>query len=135
MNIFDVVIHFKETENWGKPSAMNGFILLLIDKIRELTGMVMIIHNGYATKGHTDKSQHYKGNAVDFHFDTDKPYTEQIQLMLSALRILQVEDRVGFGIYPQWDKKGFHLDCRGEYARWGYVNGEYVAFNEALRYV
>ena len=47
--------------------------------------------------------------------------------MIEALNDLQVAEKVGFGIYPDWNSPGFHLDARGEWARWGYI-GDKIHF-------
>ncbi len=133
--IFTLLKHFTTNENWGNSEKVNGSLLILLDKIRELSNIPIVIHNAYATTGHSSNSQHYLGNAVDFHFKTNRPYAEQIQILESILRLLQVYDFVGLGIYPDWGKKGFHLDVRGEKARWGRVNGEYISYEKALAFI
>ena len=130
---------FKINEKWGKPNQLNGLLLLLLTALRKEfrkfdIEATFVIHCGYDTSGHTSKSQHYKGNAVDFHIVTTMSYKGQIAVMRAFLASLQVANRVGFGIYPQWNNKGFHLDVRGEEKRWGYIDGEYVSFEKALEW-
>jgi len=128
--IWDTLKHFSKDEAWGKPQKMNGLLLLLLDKIRELTGWPIIVHCG--TQGrHVKKSQHYLGNAVDFHFKTDVPLKEQVLKLLEILKVLQVDERVGLGVY----KWGFHLDVRGTKARWGRIGKDYISFEEAVKYL
>jgi hypothetical protein len=114
---------------WGDPFRMNGFTLLLLSAIRATfrekdPTATITIHAGFAIRGHSSKSQHYKGNAGDFHVNTTLSYPEQIECMLEALDDLQVAEKVGFGIYPDWNSPGFHIDDRGEWARWGYIGGK-----------
>jgi hypothetical protein len=45
-----------------------------------------------------------------------------------------LEEICGLGIYPDWAHPGFHLDLRGYKARWGRVEGSYVAYEEALHF-
>lgn len=135
MSVFKYLKHFTEKEKWGDPLYMNGLLLLLLDKVRDLYGKTFIVHCGFETSGHVSKSQHYLGNAVDFHIVDDLPFYRQVEKIEQILDELQVEDKVGLGIYPDWTHPGFHLDVRGSKARWGRIGSKYVSFEEALEYV
>ena len=118
---------------------MNGLLLLLMSAVRAEFRRLdptcrIIIHAGYATSGHSDGSQHYQGNAADFHIETSIPYHVQIDRMLNILMRLQVADRVGLGIYPDWNNPGFHLDVRGRRARWGFIGSRQAGFEETIIY-
>ena len=137
MNIWDYVKGFSPKEKWGKPEKMNGLLLLLLPVIRleflkEDANCHFIVHCGFEEDGHAPKSQHYLGNAVDFHIETILPYARQIEKMLDVLDRLQVSNYVGLGIYPTWNNPGFHLDVRGSLARWGFINGKEESFKKAL---
>ncbi len=115
---------------------MNGSLLLLLDAFRDNFGPEarFIIHCGFDPPGtHSPNSLHYTGDAVDFHVDDGEPYPLQIAVMEKLIHGFQVADRIGFGIYPRWHQPGFHLDLRGEAARWGYVpvRGGYISYGEA----
>jgi uncharacterized protein YcbK (DUF882 family) len=132
LEIWDVLQHFGKHEKWGDPDKMNPALLVLLDKLREIIGKPIIIHCGYDTDGHAPSSQHYVGNAVDFHI-VGLPIEQAHEAMQGALHMLGLLDRVGLGIYPFWNSPGFHLDVRGEAARWGRLkNGTYVAYDTAL---
>lgn len=127
-NIWNMIEGFTPKEDWGSAENMNGFTLMLLSflrkRIREKDPEARVyIHAGFARDGHSKNSQHYKGNAVDFHFVTSMSYPLQIQFMLDSLKELQVHNKVGFGIYPDWNSPGFHIDDRGDMARWGYIDG------------
>ena len=95
----------------------------------------MIIHCG--TQGlHCKHSYHYKGLAVDFHFQPpgNVPFHSQAKHLVMFLQDMQLCDSVGLGLYPQWNNPGLHFDVRGFRARWSQVNGQYVSFQEGLRY-
>ncbi len=129
---FSPAEQYNNKNAWSTPYEMNGLILLLLSAVRKSIRKLdpdayIVIHAGYATGGHTSRSQHYKGNAVDFHIVTEIPYDLQVGYLLNIFKELQVFNRVGFGIYPDWNSPGFHLDCRGELARWGYI-GEVIHF-------
>lgn len=141
--IWDNLKHFDKNEKWGNPDKMNPALLLLLDRLREIIGKPFVIHCGYEPDGHSTASQHYKGNAVDFHIE-GLPLIEANRLLLAALDVIQivgkpVSELVGFGIYPDWNTPGFHLDIRGYKARWGAVKKDgkqvYVSYDEALRKV
>jgi len=131
--IWEKLKWFIKGEAWGNPDEMNGCLLLLLDAVREIVGQQFVIHCGYETEGHTPSSQHYLGNAVDFHILTTIPFQRQIDIMEATLNELQVADVVGLGLYPDWQNPGFHLDIRGNKARWGRVV-EYVSFDKAYDY-
>lgn len=124
--------YFKSTENWGNADKMSGTLLLLLFALRKVIGRTFVIHEGFATSGHTTGSQHGLGNAVDFHIQ-GLPFVEAVAQMETALHALQVADRCGLGIYPDWNNPGFHLDVRGTKARWGRIGRDYVSFDEALK--
>jgi uncharacterized protein YcbK (DUF882 family) len=90
-----------------------------------------MIHEGYATDGHSDKSQHYEGNAVDFHADNITLEEAYVKLC-KILDLLQLTDRVGLGLYPDWNSPGFHLDLRGSRARWCYRDGIQLPIEKAF---
>jgi len=120
--IWDQLKHFKRTEAWGQPEAMNGMLLLLMDAIADQAAVPVIIHCGYEMSGHAKNSQHKTGGAVDFHLKANQPFIQQIELIERILCELQVSKYVGLGIYPDWNNPGFHLDVRGTMARWGAIN-------------
>ncbi len=135
MDIWDVIRrYFNKSENWGDPDKVNPILLFIIYNIRDAVGKPFNIHNAFATAGHSEESQHYKGNAVDGHFK-QVSFVEAISLVEQSLLYLKIDNKVGLGIYPHWDNPGFHLDVRGYKARWGRVDGKYVSFENALEVV
>lgn len=141
MLIWDYIEGFSRSENWGDPDKLNGFLLLALSAVRHLyreeydPDAVFIVHYAYDLEGHVKKSEHYRGNAVDFHIKTKLNYLDQINALLDIFEKLQITDRVGFGIYPDWNNPGFHFDCRGEKARWGRVDSTYLSFKETVLYI
>ncbi len=139
MSIWEMIEGFSPEENWGNSKKLNGMLLLVISAVRKLfrekdPDAVFIVNNAYATKGHAPKSQHYRGNAMDFHIKTSLPFWKQVLIITDILTELQIADRVGLGIYPDWNSPGFHLDVRGSKARWGKIDEEpgYVSFEDAF---
>lgn len=133
--IWRIIENFSPKENWGDPNKMSGTLLLTLDAVRRFYDHPFVIHCGFATTGHSEASFHYKGEASDF--DIKEPgvsFHTQIIKFLHILDGLQLSGSVGLGIYPQWNNPGFHLDVRGESARWGYLNGDYCSFGRALDY-
>lgn len=130
-NIFNELEGFSKNEQyngknaWGDPSRMSGFTLWLLavirDEVRRLDPDATITpHCGYELEGHVGKT-HPLGIAVDFHINTVIPYHELIGLIETILHKYQVYHLVGFGIYPCWNTRGFHLDSRMKKAKWGYI--------------
>jgi len=149
MTIWDKLQHFSRNENWGEPNRVSPLLLLTLEALREWTGWPIVIHCAYATSGHSPRSFHYQGLAVDFHFETGVPYPRQIDYVLGFLdnsgfgvlagelaraRWFNFGQMCGLGIYPDWECPGFHLDVRNYPARWGRIGDKYVSFEEALEY-
>lgn len=139
MNIFNNLKHFNINEKWGNPNKINPLLLIILDELRQRIGKKFIIHCAYEQDGHSENSQHYKGNAVDFHI-ANCQFSIACGLMFEALHSIKIgekylSDVCGIGIYPDWNNKGFHLDVRGYPASWGRVSGEYISLEEALKYV
>jgi len=134
MTIWNKLKHFKPSENWGNPEKINGLLLLLLDEItdrvkkaakEEEEAAICVIHCAYDKRGHAANSQHYKGNAVDFSIRGGFSAKKSHQIILQTLKDWQLEDKVGLGVYPDWFNQGFHLDVRGEKARWVEHLGKY----------
>jgi hypothetical protein len=132
--IWKLLKYFKVWEKWGDPDAMSPVYLLLLERIRErLPEHCSIeIHCAADTSGHSEKSQHYKRpcGVSDFHINGIS-FSRAIELIEGILKELDVFDYVGLGIYPDWNNPGFHLDTRGEKARWGYIGRSQVAYDLA----
>ncbi|HSA06131.1 MAG TPA: hypothetical protein P5556_03020 [Candidatus Gastranaerophilales bacterium] len=141
MDIWRALKHFKPHENWGNSKKINGMLLLLLDEITEQVksyslcnynkNSPCIIHCAYETSGHSPNSQHYKGNAADFHFSNIPPF-KTYETIIKVLKDTQTENFVGLGVYPDWINPGFHLDARGEKARWSRINDVYKSINDGL---
>jgi len=127
--IWDKLRYFNESENWGDAKKINGALLLVADELRHNIDRPIIILNAYSVDGHSDKSQHYTGNAIDFRI-SGMPFFDAYRKTIEILKGLQILDRVGFGVYP--DTKFFHLDLRGEKARWSRIDGEYLGIEKAF---
>lgn len=118
--IWNRLKYFNKDENWGDPWRMNGLILLLIDVIREEMEARFVVSFGNMGK-HIPGSQHHPGNALDGYFISNMSFYSQILKLENILKGLQVENRVGLGLYPAWNTPGFHIDVRGFKARWGWI--------------
>ena len=141
--IWRTVKHFSPREKWGDPHKVSGLLVLSLDATRDVYGedptlYSFVLHCAYELSGHSDKSLHYEGKAADFHVRSNgRPpdtFVQQVLLMTKALGNLQLSEHVGLGIYPQWNSPGFHFDVRGERARWGWLDGKQVSFQDALMY-
>jgi hypothetical protein len=140
MDRWKLIEGFTGDENWGGSEKVNIFLIMLMEKVmmafryRHDANAECIIHCGYEQSGHSACSQHYRGNATDFHINTKLPYFEQIPAMIGIITDLGASNHVGLGIYPDWNNPGFHLDVRGKIARWGFIGNEQVSLDAAARH-
>jgi len=120
--------YFSPYESWGNVEELSGILLIGLKLIRHEINIPFIIHCG--TQGnHAKNSYHYRGLAVDGHFQTELPIWIQYDILENTLDNLQLKNYTGIGVYPFWNNPGFHIDFRGYMARWGridYNNGTYV---------
>jgi len=148
MKIWTLLDHFNKYESWGNSGKVSGLILLSINAIREYCGWEFIVHCAYEESGHSKTSYHKKGLSIDGHFDPLVPFDLQIIKVEDALRDLQLDDYMGVGLYPTWKNlstneplSGFHFDCRGFKARWGWIGEvdskgrkKYCSYNKAKEF-
>lgn len=142
ISAFNKLNHFSCYEKWGDHTKINGLLLILLDKITDKVKLYAwqkykktafcIIHCAYEKSGHSPNSQHYLGNAADFHFENIST-KEAYEIILEVLGEYQVKNFVGLGIYPDWYKKGFHLDVRSFKARWARVDNIYVDIEQGIK--
>lgn len=94
----------------GAHEGMEDKFLLSLYQFRVAMDNPIIIHpnGGFSTDGHSDKSYHYQGRAIDFHFKYNP---------VPIRRVVVAAIKCGFhgiGIYPHWSPTpgGFHIDNR-----------------------
>ena len=134
---WELVKYFRPAEFSPRPDMMEQSIVFLLDTIRDLYCSPIHVTSAWAPgTGHSATSQHYVGKAVDF-WVAGIPFRDAVELMEDFLsappRGIGEANKVGLGIYPAWSMPGFHLDTRGEYARWGWTgkikNGKMIYDN------
>ena len=135
IKVFDNLLHFRPSENWGDIELLQWHHVHHLELIRKTMIMQgndwpMIIHNSAATTGHSKDSYHYRGLATDFHFNTPISLFEQLQALKHALRRVSLFNYVGLGFYLDWRIPGFHLDSRGRMSRWMRIKHEYREYDE-----
>ncbi|OHD53938.1 MAG: hypothetical protein A2Y33_12265 [Spirochaetes bacterium GWF1_51_8] len=112
-------------------------IARLIDGLQEFLKhhgeLKVVIHCLWEKSGHTANSKHYTGIACDFHL-TGCGFLSAYELVRQFLEEVNLADSTGWGLYPDWNYPGFHLDLRGKKGRWGYYGGEMRGFDETLKY-
>lgn len=144
-NIWKYIDNFSVSEKdvFGEPAfkypnEMNPAILHIIDGIRNECRQPIILHATNEKDGHTENSQHYIDNAVDFHMQGIN-FVDAMNIVMEYITVYAFIDRplkqyMGIGIYPDWNTPGFHLDFRGYEASWGRIGKNYVSFDAALKY-
>lgn len=97
-------------DEWGKdPERVDFRLVEILDEVRCDAGVPIHIHVAWDDGGHSSKSQHYLGKAVDFHFGDGLTHLEEL-----ALLSCQPEIR-GLGFYPGWrPRPGWHADLRAD---------------------
>ncbi|KKM98698.1 hypothetical protein LCGC14_1155440 [marine sediment metagenome] len=83
---------------------MDGWLVLNLDALRRFVNKPIIIHAGYATRGHAKNSQHYLGAAADFHIEG--------MGLFAQYEAAQRFKFTGIGVYPFWSNPGLHVDVR-----------------------
>lgn len=112
-NDWNNIKYFSPHENWGDWTKIYKKLIYTLDKFREYLGKPIIINCGYSTTGHTSKSFHYKGMAVDIHIKN----MHVVDQFLAAERF---DEFNGIGLYPNWHNPGLHLDIRPKTAKKNY---------------
>jgi hypothetical protein len=135
MDIWDLVNPRiqKNDPAWGESSLMNGQLILTLNAISVMVDKFVVINCGYASTGHEEKSEHYRGCAVDFSF-LDIKFAEAIRRIEVAIMMLQISKFIGLGLYPQWKKPGFHLDIRPNAGRWAKLDEKYIGYEAGRKY-
>lgn len=92
----------------GAYEGMQDDFLISLYRFRVAMDTPMIIHIGYATKGHSTNSFHYKGRAIDFHFKYNPVSIRKV--VVTAIKC----GLHGIGLYPHWAPfpGGVHIDNR-----------------------
>lgn len=103
--IWPQLLHFHSDENWGDADKMDVRLLWNLDKVRDDLARRIIINCGYSHAGHAAKSFHKFGMAVDLYVEN----TQRDELLNLYFHFLTIW-RGGVGVYPFWNKPGFHLD-------------------------
>jgi hypothetical protein len=135
LKIWDFLRYFSEDDSWGFANSMDYIYLLMLDELRHRVGHPFYIHCAADREGHSDSSSHYQRPCLvsDFHI-SGVSIIKAYEALEKAGKDMGILDEIGLGIYPQWNSPGFHLDIRGKRGRWGCIDGQYVAFEIALKW-
>lgn len=95
----------------GAEEGMDDAFLLSLYQFRTAMDNPMYPNpnGGFATTGHSPKSYHYQGRAVDFRFKHRRNISLRKYVVVAVRCGLY-----GIGMYPHWNPKpgGYHLDNR-----------------------
>lgn len=130
---FDYLSHFDRDESWGEPEKMSPLIFSAVDIIRHMADWPLMVHCGTQGK-HKENSKHYDGMAIDGHFITDVALYFQATTIMRILKQTGLDQKMGIGLYPNWNSPGFHFDCRTSPARWGKIGPNYVSWSSVINY-
>ncbi|MFH1510947.1 MAG: tetratricopeptide repeat protein, partial [Candidatus Woesearchaeota archaeon] len=121
-------------DNSAKLANVDPVLVQNIPKIESAVGASFCVHDGCAISGHVERSLHYIKSgenyckAVDFHLvyqANASQFSLQVASMYDTLKSLGLAGKAGFGVYPQWNSPGFHLDLRGYSVLWVNLNNDY----------
>lgn len=108
-------LKFFSEKEFQFPEKMDHWFLRQLDQYRTLVNIPFKITEDFATTGHEINSMHYRGRAVDGHFQTeDGVRLSAIDQLLLAIK----SPFFGIGIYT-WSPNGafLHLDNRSSFDR------------------
>ncbi|PXF60098.1 MAG: peptidase M15 [Deltaproteobacteria bacterium] len=113
-------------------TKINQRLVDALQELRDLTGEPVRISSGYRCPEHNQaiggatRSQHLLGTAADI-----------VVIGMTPAEMYRLAEDVeafrngGIGVYP--DKGFIHVDVRDGRARWGQLDGKYVALVKALK--
>lgn len=113
------VRHFKEGEFGPRADLVAPELIIILDEVRERAGVPLRINCAWAHAGHSEKSYHYTGQAVDMSIAGGTPMEQYC--LLREFRQLG-----GIGYYPEWNTPGWHIDLRSGFLQWVQMNGAYI---------
>jgi len=111
---------------------INQRLVDALQELRDLAGLPIRVTSGYRCPEHNraiggaTRSQHLLGTAADISVRGMTPGQ-----MYRLAENVEAFRNGGIGVYP--DKGFIHVDVRDGRARWGQLDGKYVALAEALK--
>jgi len=113
-------------------AEINQRLVDALQELRDLAGLPVRVTSGYRCSEHNraiggaTRSQHLLGTAADISVRGMTP--TEMYLLAEDVEAFR---NGGIGVYP--DKGFIHVDVRDGRARWGQLDGKYVALAEALK--
>ena len=111
--IWEMLERYFSPDEFGKGAreGMDDGFLAALYQFRVAIDNPIIIHDngGFSTDGHSPKSYHYQGRAIDFNFRHKRNISLR-RFVVTAVKC----GLYGIGMYPHWKPKpgGYHLDNR-----------------------
>ena len=113
-------------------AEINQRLVDALQELRDLAGLPVRVTSGYRCSEHNraiggaTRSQHLLGTAADIVVRGMIPAE-----MYRLAKDIEAFHNGGIGVYP--DKGFIHVDVRDGRARWGQLDGKYVALAKALK--
>lgn len=105
------VRHFNVGEFGPRAELVHPTLVHIMDELRERSGWAIRINVAWAEKGHSEKSYHYTGQAIDFAFLRGSSLEQYCFLR-------EFREIGGIGFYPEWNTPGWHIDLRSGFLQW-----------------
>ena len=105
------VRHFNVGEFGPRAELVHPTLVHIMDELRERSGWAIRINVAWAEKGHSEKSYHYAGQAIDFAFLRGSSLEQYCFLR-------EFREIGGIGFYPEWNTPGWHIDLRSGFLQW-----------------
>lgn len=111
----------------------------LVDDHRHFIGLPIKLHCAHQNGGHASNSYHYRPDktAIDYSYIKEAypngvSYKDIIEQSLNFIQ--STDSKVGFGIYPDWNHNGFHIDPRGYDKLWVRLNYDRPGYRAGYHY-
>jgi len=130
---------FSTNEKWGDISKVEWYHFNHLVLIRKEMKVPFVINCSYELKGHSSSSDHGaktgRSCATDGYFKTNMTLENQWYNIEAIIKKFKLENFIRIGVYPEWNKPGFHIASSGNNLRWVKIGSKYFyGVDKIIRY-